>query len=196
MARVNLKNFRKEQNITQKMLAGILGVSQGFLSNVECGRAPLPADKLNIILEHFHLESLDAYIIDEADAAPNCDNDGSADSNIKSNNGNTYSCNGNSNNSNSNNLNSNVNDLQALTSLLRFLYKDVKEDVDARHDGSVDLVQLASDKVLFASNRNDRLVMQSDQLRAELDEARREKDALRQEIMRLQTLLVKNHIDY
>ena len=45
----DLKAFRKDKNITQKEIAEIFSCNQNFISRIENGIRPLPADKMEIL---------------------------------------------------------------------------------------------------------------------------------------------------
>ena len=45
----DLKAFRKDKNITQKEIAEIFSCNQNFISRIESGIRPLPADKMEIL---------------------------------------------------------------------------------------------------------------------------------------------------
>jgi transcriptional regulator with XRE-family HTH domain len=49
---VDLKTFRKKNGITQKELAKFLGITHGFISQVELGKSRLPEDKLEKLLNN------------------------------------------------------------------------------------------------------------------------------------------------
>ena len=49
---LNLRLFRKANNLTQDVVAEYLGVTKGFISQVENGKAPLPEDKLKKLLDN------------------------------------------------------------------------------------------------------------------------------------------------
>lgn len=61
MARYDLPRLRKTLNMTQKELAGLLKVSQGFLSSVENGRNPFPDDRVDDLQGVFPKEDLSDY---------------------------------------------------------------------------------------------------------------------------------------
>ena len=52
MGKIDLKSFRKENNLSQVELAEYLGVQQGFISQIEKGDRNLPADLLDKILQN------------------------------------------------------------------------------------------------------------------------------------------------
>ena len=52
MKTIDIKAFRRKNNLTQADLAAYLGVSQPFLSQIEKGNSPLPAEYLDKILSH------------------------------------------------------------------------------------------------------------------------------------------------
>lgn len=45
----DLKAFRKDKNITQKEIAEVFSCNQNFISRIESGIRPLPADKMEIL---------------------------------------------------------------------------------------------------------------------------------------------------
>lgn len=45
----DLKGFRKDKKITQKEIAEIFACNQNFISRIESGIRPLPADKMEIL---------------------------------------------------------------------------------------------------------------------------------------------------
>lgn len=63
MARIDIARLRKENGMSQQQLAEHLQVNQSFLSAIERGRSPLPADKEARLKEIFGLESLDSYLL-------------------------------------------------------------------------------------------------------------------------------------
>lgn len=67
MQRLNLAQIRSEYGISQLALAERLGVKQSFLSNVERGKCNLPADKLDMVIEMFHIDDINVYYIDVED---------------------------------------------------------------------------------------------------------------------------------
>lgn len=50
MQMVDLKSFRKANGLKQKDLADILGVSRGFIGQIECGHSKLPEEYLRALL--------------------------------------------------------------------------------------------------------------------------------------------------
>ena len=59
---VNLRLFRKRNSLTQDNVAAYLGTTKGFISQVENGRAGLPDDKLQRLLENENGWSLDGLV--------------------------------------------------------------------------------------------------------------------------------------
>lgn len=49
---LNLRLFRKANKLTQDAVADYLGVTKGFISQVETGKAALPEDKLQKLLDN------------------------------------------------------------------------------------------------------------------------------------------------
>lgn len=68
MAKFNLSQLRKDVGITQKDLADILEVSQGFMSSVESGRNPFPEERIGKLIAAFPSINLDMYRMDETNA--------------------------------------------------------------------------------------------------------------------------------
>ena len=66
--RYDIARLRKEHGMSQSELAQRIQVKQSFLSAIENGRSPLPADKEQRILELFGLTSLQAYVKPDAPA--------------------------------------------------------------------------------------------------------------------------------
>lgn len=54
MKTIDLKAFRKINNLTQLEVAEFLGVQKAFVSAVECGRSKLPKEKLTLLLDNPH----------------------------------------------------------------------------------------------------------------------------------------------
>jgi phage repressor protein C with HTH and peptisase S24 domain/DNA-binding XRE family transcriptional regulator len=50
---IDLKLFRKEQNVKQSDLCVILDITQPYLSSIENGKRPLNEEKLNILYSHY-----------------------------------------------------------------------------------------------------------------------------------------------
>ena len=57
---LNLRLFRKANKLTQDAVADYLGVTKGFISQVETGKSSLPEDKLQKLLDNPQW-SLDEY---------------------------------------------------------------------------------------------------------------------------------------
>ncbi len=58
----DLKRFRKERNLQQNKLAEALGVSQSFLSYIEHGKRPAPAEMLEKLCQMYNIDDLSDYI--------------------------------------------------------------------------------------------------------------------------------------
>lgn len=52
METIDLKAFRKVNNLTQIELGEYLGVQKAFISSIENGRSKLPKDKLTLLLQN------------------------------------------------------------------------------------------------------------------------------------------------
>lgn len=61
MKTLDLKSLRKDKRMTQKELSAILKVPQSFISQVESGKAPMPAHWEDILREHFKISDLSIY---------------------------------------------------------------------------------------------------------------------------------------
>lgn len=68
MAKFNLSQLRKDVGITQKDLADILEVSQGFMSSVESGRNPFPEERIGKLIAAFPSINLDMYRMAETNS--------------------------------------------------------------------------------------------------------------------------------
>ena len=77
MARYDLPRLRKTLNMTQKELAGLLKVSQGFLSSVENGRNPFPEDRVDDLQGVFPDEDLSDYEVTSQNPQTNIGSDNS-----------------------------------------------------------------------------------------------------------------------
>lgn len=61
---IDLKLFRKEQNISQAELCSVLGVKQPYISSIENGNRPLNEEKFALLYKHYGNIILN-YKIDE-----------------------------------------------------------------------------------------------------------------------------------
>lgn len=61
--RYDIARLRKELGLSQKELAEKLGIRQSFLSSIETGKSPLPANKRPLLMSLCHPHHLDDYII-------------------------------------------------------------------------------------------------------------------------------------
>ena len=52
MKGIDLKAFRKANNLTQDKLGEYLGIKKSFISTIESGKDPMPKDKLAKLLEN------------------------------------------------------------------------------------------------------------------------------------------------
>lgn len=50
---IDLKSFRKENNLSQKEVSELLEVKQSYVSAIEGGKRPLSEDKFKILYNHF-----------------------------------------------------------------------------------------------------------------------------------------------
>ena len=51
---IDIKAFRKSNNLTQKELADYLGIDKGFISAIEHGKSKFPKAKLTLLLNNPH----------------------------------------------------------------------------------------------------------------------------------------------
>lgn len=49
---IDIKEFRKENNLRQSDIAAYLGTSKSFISQIEAGKRPLPATMLSMLLNN------------------------------------------------------------------------------------------------------------------------------------------------
>jgi transcriptional regulator with XRE-family HTH domain len=52
MKRIDLKAFRKVNNLTQEQLGDYLGIKKSFISTIESGKDPMPKAKLSKLLNN------------------------------------------------------------------------------------------------------------------------------------------------
>lgn len=52
MKRIDLKAFRKANNLTQEQLGDYLGIKKSFISTIESGKDPMPKVKLSKLLSN------------------------------------------------------------------------------------------------------------------------------------------------
>lgn len=52
MKGIDLKAFRKANNLTQEKLGEYLGIKKSFISTIESGKDPMPKDKLSKLLDN------------------------------------------------------------------------------------------------------------------------------------------------
>ena len=57
MYTIDIKEFRRANNLTQKALADYLGITQTFISNMEAGRDTVPEQYIRKILDDPNLDS-------------------------------------------------------------------------------------------------------------------------------------------
>lgn len=66
MKRIDLLKLRKSAGLSQKQLADRLAVQPSFLSAIEKGRSRFPDEKIEKLKEIFLLESLEDFMIEDA----------------------------------------------------------------------------------------------------------------------------------
>lgn len=52
MKSIDLKAFRKANNLTQEQLGDYLGIKKSFVSQIESGKCPIPSDKFNKLINN------------------------------------------------------------------------------------------------------------------------------------------------
>lgn len=155
--------------MSQSELAQQLQITQSFLSAIENGKSPLPPEKENRLIELFHLDSLDGYIINpsrQPQASPRPDIDDLSEGDL-------------------------FNRL-----LNRFHEQAHQKDSSEGHHHQEHHERIAA---LEESNsgllrRIDYLLERNDRLAADNDTLRKEIDSLRDEIFRLKSLLMENGV--
>lgn len=166
MARYRLLELRKENGKTQKELAVLLGVTQGFLSSVEKGRNPFPDERVADLRRAFPGVDITKYEINEEEYPRYLDSVGSNNkfSEIR------------------------INDPEALRQILGILER-IDRDTDKARCGDDEEIQRLRDE-------NTRLNSRLDELRKKYDDCRDKEIELRDEIWRLRELLTSNGIGY
>lgn len=52
MKSIDLKAFRKANNLTQEQLGDYLGIKKSFVSQIESGKCPIPSDRFNKLINN------------------------------------------------------------------------------------------------------------------------------------------------
>ncbi len=65
MQSIDLKRFRKDNNLTQTQMAEIFGCKQSYISDIERYRRPMPNAYIKALVNRFNEEKLQDYYIDE-----------------------------------------------------------------------------------------------------------------------------------
>lgn len=80
---IDIKRFRKDNNIPQKEITELLGIQQSYLSSIENGKRPLNEEKFKILYKHYGdiiLEyKIPDIIIEKKDNTKNDEEDSSRD---------------------------------------------------------------------------------------------------------------------
>ena len=76
MQRINLQHIRKSQGITQMQLAEMTGYPQGFISQIENGKAGAPEAFVQKLQEIFKMSEAEVY-----SSQPQGENEGAAEAN-------------------------------------------------------------------------------------------------------------------
>lgn len=63
MQSIDLKRFRRDKNLTQLDIAELFKCKQNFISNIETGIKPIPADKLDVLQSKYG--DISEYITNE-----------------------------------------------------------------------------------------------------------------------------------
>lgn len=159
MSRFDIARLRKENGMSQGELAGLLQMTQSFLSAIENGKSPLPIEKEERLCEIFHIKNLSDYIIRKKENAEERNLNEMTDSDL-------------------------FNQL-----LNRFHKQAHSSEGSHHHHEHHSLIENLQNKVdlLFERNerlmeRNDKLSRDNDRLRSEIDSYRIEIDKLRKEL--------------
>lgn len=169
MARYDISRLRKENGMSQSELAGLLQMTQSFLSAIENGKSPLPIDKEEKLCEIFSLHDLNDYAIDKK---PETEDKKSL---------------------------TEMTDSDLFNQLLSRFHKQAhSEESEHHHHDHHQRIEELQQKVdiLFTRNdalmlRNDNLNADNDRLRSEIDDYRSEIERLRKEIFELKTKLLQ-----
>lgn len=167
--RFDLARLRKKLNLSQKELAEKLGIRQSFLSAIETGKSPLPADKRLMLAKLSEPESLEDYIIEnsaESTHGHNQQNFGA------------------------------MSETGMLKELLNYFHTQAHRDQDKHHENmhlQLDSFQHRNDRL---QKKNDELTDKIQNLSDLVEQLRTELHSTRTENLHLKELLIKNNISY
>lgn len=155
MARFDISRLRKENGMSQSELAGLLQMTQSFLSAIENGKSPLPIEKEEKLCEIFNIDNLNDYVLDKKGESEDKKLTDMTDSDL-------------------------FNQL-----LSRFHKQAHSEEAHHHHHDHHLRIDELQEKVDLLFARNDALMLRNDNLSADNDRLRSEIDTYRGEIERL-----------
>ena len=173
MLTLDLQRIRKEFGVTQKALADMLNINQSFLSNIENGRSPLPADKREKILETFNISRPEEYTID----TPTPYNIKNVQRSIIG--GNKFM----------NNSSAESSSIIAEVRKMLEMYFGNSGDSENIQVILADQLEQSSKRISKLEEKNEKLYEKNDHLRERLDE-------VKEEVLRLRRILAENGIEY
>lgn len=167
MARFDISRLRKENGMSQSELAGLLQMTQSFLSAIENGKSPLPIEKEEKLCEIFNIDNLNDYVLDKKGESEDKKLTDMTDSDLFN---------------------------QLLSRFHKHAHSEEAHHHHHDHHLRIDELQEKVD-LLFARNdalmlRNDNLSADNDRLRSEIDTYRGEIERLRAENYSLKTKLL------
>lgn len=169
--KLDISGLRKKLHLSQKELADRLGIRQSFLSAIETGKSPLPADKLRRLAEICAPEPIDNYFI-----VPAAEKDPHTAIHQHAGEG--------------------VNETSMLKDLLNYFHTQAHRDQDEHHEmmhAQINTYQERNDKL---QQRNDLLQEKVEQLNNTIEELRTELHNVRTDNLRLKEILLNNHIKF
>lgn len=155
MPRYDISRLRKENGMSQSELAGLLQMTQSFLSAIENGKSPLPIEKEEKLCEIFNLSDLNRYVLDHKGGTDAKKLAEMTDSDL-------------------------FNQL-----LRRFHKQAHNEDKDHHHSDHHHKIDDLENKLNTLFDRNDALMLRNDRLNEDNDRLRAEIDTYRLEIEKL-----------
>ena len=157
MSRFDIARLRKENGLSQGELAGLLQMTQSFLSAIENGKSPLPIEKEERLCEIFNLKNLSHYAISKRDDFEKRELKEMTDSDLFN---------------------------QLLNRFHKQAHSSEEHHHHNSHHERIDELQSRIDILL---ERNDKLMQRNDRLSADNDNLRREIDGYRDIIENLRT---------
>ena len=82
MSRLDINRIRKERQLTQKQLAQLTSYPQGFISQIENGKAKCPLAFIEKVRDIFGITDIENYIIDEQPEPDGADKDNKAEEQV------------------------------------------------------------------------------------------------------------------